>query len=300
MAAEVAEDVEDAVATDRFGIAWRPQLATEIFGSLDRIDMVEVIAEDWLDAGRRDLAALRTLTRQVRTAIHATSLGLASSFAVDRPRLDRLARLINRVEPAAWSEHLAFVRAGNVEIGHLAAPPRCVQTLEGLAHNVRLARQVVGVAPKLENVATLIDPPGSTIGETSWLTRVLSATSADLLLDLHNLHANARNFAFDAHAVVRALPAGRISCIHLAGGRALAGGRWLDDHLHDVPDEVFMLLETVGEVTRGWARPLDVIIERDGCYPPFESLLAELDRARSALARGRRRAQERSHELAGA
>jgi hypothetical protein len=33
--------------------------------------------------------------------------------------------------------------------------------------------------------------------------------------------------------------------------------------------------------------PLDVIIERDGSYPPFEALLAQLDAARGALARGR-------------
>jgi uncharacterized protein (UPF0276 family) len=289
----VAADVEDAVAADRFGLGWRAQLAAAIFASLDRIDVVEVIAEDWLDVDRRDVSALRTLTRQVHTSVHATSLGMASTIAVDRRRLDRVARLIGRIEPATWSEHLAFVRAGGIEIGHLAAPPRCASTLAGLVRNIERARNVVGSAPHLENVATLLDPPGSTLEEGEWLSAVSSETGSDLLLDLHNLHANARNFAFDAHSVIRALPASRLSSIHLAGGRALPGGRWLDDHLHDVPDAVFMLLETVGEVTAACTHSLDVIIERDGYYPPFESLLAELERARSALARGRMRARAR-------
>ena len=34
-------------------------------------------------------------------------------------------------------------------------------------------------------------------------------------------------------------------------------------------------------------QPLDVIIERDGEYPDFDVLLAQIDRAREALARGR-------------
>ena len=192
--------------------------------------------------------------------------------------------MVNAVEPVSWSEHLTFVRAGGIEIGHLAAPPRDPATIEGTARNVETARRVVGSAPLLENVATLIDPPGSTLDEAAWLAGVLAATDGALLLDLHNLHANARNFGFDAEAVVRRLPAQRIRAVHLAGGRALPGGRWLDDHLHPVPDPVYQLLEAVGAHAMG---PLDVILERDGRYPPFPELLAEIDRARAALSRGR-------------
>ena len=58
-----------------------------------------------------------------------------------------------------------------------------------------------------------------------------------LLLDLHNLYANARNFGFSAADVLRSLPPERIRVIHLAGGatvHATSGDeRWLDDHLHD-------------------------------------------------------------------
>jgi hypothetical protein len=37
-------------------------------------------------------------------------------------------------------------------------------------------------------------------------------------------------------------------------------------------------------------RPLTIILERDGRFPPMRHLLWQLDRARAALADGRRRA----------
>jgi len=220
---------------DRVGLGWRPELAAGIVANLDRIDVVEVIADDYFDADRRALRALRTLTRQVLVVLHGVGLGLASAVPVETRRLERLARVVEAVEPEAWSEHLAFVRGGGVEIGHLAAPPRNAVTVEGAALNLERARRVVGSLPLLENVATLIDPPGTDRDEPTWITDVLAASGAGLLLDLHNLHANALNFGFDAQDALGRLPVERIGMIHVAGGRWIGppGRRLLlDDHLH--------------------------------------------------------------------
>ena len=121
-----------------------------------------------------------------------------------------------------------------------------------------------------------------------------------MLLDLHNLYANCLNFGVDPCAFLSRLPAERIASVHLAGGRWVRAGessRLLDDHLHDVPTPVYDLLAEVGARA---SRPLTVIIERDGHYPPIESLLAELDRAREALERGRKRRQSIEREEAAA
>jgi len=276
-------------ARDRVGLGWRPELAAGIVANLDRIDVVEVIADDYFDAGRRALRALRTLARQVPVALHGVGLGLASAGPVETRRLERLARVVDAVEPEAWSEHLAFVRGGGVEIGHLAAPPRNTATVEGAALNLERARRVVGSLPLVENVATLIDPPGTDRDEPTWITDVLAASGTGLLLDLHNLHANALNFGFDARDAMGRLPVERIGMFHVAGGRWIGppGRRLLlDDHLHAVPDAVYALLESLAERAR---LPLTVILERDGEYPAMAALLNELDRARRALAAGRAR-----------
>lgn len=269
---------------DRIGIGWRPELAAGILSHLDRIDVVEVIADDYFRCSRRGLAALRTLGAQVPVVLHGVGMGLASCAPADERRLAGMARVVDAVAPEIWSEHLAFVRGGGLEIGHLAAPPRDPATLAGTAANVERARRVVGMAPLLENVATLVDPPASTYDEGEWIGAFLGATSCDLLLDLHNLHANAVNFGWEASSLLRRLPPHRIAAIHLAGGRRLAGGRVLDDHLHDPPAEVYALL---AEVAARATRPLTVILERDGHYPPMAELLSQLDRARAAVTGGR-------------
>lgn len=270
---------------DRVGLGWRPELAAATLAHAERIDVVEVLADDWFAASRRRLRTLCTLNAQVPVVLHGVSLGLASAEAVDADRLRKMAQLVAEIRPLSWSEHLAFVRAGGVEIGHLAAPPRSLGSIEDLRRNVERAAGVVGSAPWLENVATLVAPPGGTLGEAEWITRALDASGCDLLLDLHNLHANAENFAFDALRFLDEIPLERVRAVHLAGGRRI-GSRILDDHLHDVPAAVYALLV---ELAARAPNPLTVILERDGAYPSFEHLLTQLDGARAALAEGRKR-----------
>jgi uncharacterized protein (UPF0276 family) len=291
-AAAVVVVVEDEMNADRFGLGWRPRLAAGILANLDRIDIVEVIADDYFRAPRQERRALRTLGAQTPITLHGVSLGLASAVPVETRRLDDMARLCDEVAPQFWSEHLSFVRGGGIEIGHLAAPPRTEATIAGALANLARAKQIVGVAPHVENVATLIDPPGSDRDEASWLSAIVRNSESKLLLDLHNLHANALNFNFEPHDFLARIPAERISTIHLAGGKWIGRNgaqRLLDDHLHDVPDPVYELLEAVAARA---PQPLTVIIERDGNFPSIESLLAELDRARQAVARGRVITQE--------
>jgi uncharacterized protein (UPF0276 family) len=275
---------------DRVGLTWHPRLAAAILAARDRLDMLEVIPEGRFLESARDQRALRSLSQEIPMTIHGVSLGVATTSDVETKRLDALARIVDLVRPENWSEHLAFVRAGGIELGHLAAPVRTAATIDATARNLERARQIVGAWPEIENVATLLDPPGSTMSEQEWLQRLLATTGSDLLLDLHNLYANGLNFSFDPAQVIDALPADRIRTIHIAGGMTIAASngetRLLDDHLHDVPDPVYALLERVAARA---PHPLTVVLERDGDFPAFDVLLAQLDRARAAMATGRAR-----------
>jgi uncharacterized protein (UPF0276 family) len=293
-------------AADRVGLGWRGALATGILVHLEAIDVIEVLADDHFRSSRGALRSIRALGRDVPIICHGVSLGLASVTPVDTWRIERLARVLDAIEPEMWSEHLAFVRAGPYEIGHLAAPPRNLCTLEGAVRNITRIHGIVGQPPALENIATLVDPPDSSLAEPEWVSGIIQASPCKLLLDLHNLHANCVNFGHDPGDFLQRLPLERVSIVHLSGGafiehrslqHGIAARKLLDDHLHDVPDAVFAMLAQLAERCAG---PLTVIIERDGRYPEFSVLIKQLGQARLALAEGRRRRATKPscHELA--
>ncbi len=274
---------------DRVGLGWREPLAAHIMQHLDAIDVVEVIAEPYFDASKKKRQALAFLARTVPVWLHGVSMGLASASPVLPSTVYQMAKLMEQVQPEAWSEHLAFVRANGREIHHLCAPARNPQTLASTLNNIQWAAHRVGTWPALENIASLVQPPASPFTEAQWLQAIFNASPAPLLLDLHNLYANSVNAGLDPVAQLAQWPLHRVTCIHLSGGQWIArpdgsGKRWLDDHEHDVPHEVFNLLSVVAQRV---PQALTVIIERDGQYPAFNQLLEQVQQARMALSAGR-------------
>ncbi|PHV23197.1 hypothetical protein CSQ92_09415 [Janthinobacterium sp. BJB446] len=289
VAAVVAAVAADkSPARDRVGLGWRGELASGILSNLAHIDVLEVIADDYYRASRAGIDALRSLARQVPVSLHGVGMGLASTIPADPRRLHAMARLMHEVQAESWSEHLSFVRAGGVEIGHLAAPPRTPHSAAGAIANIALATRIVGSAPLMENIATLVQPPASTLDEAAWLAQIIHGAQVPLLLDLHNLYANAVNFGEAPEELLLRLPLDRVGAVHLSGGHWIdapgGGQRLLDDHLHDVPPAVFALLTVLA---RQAPQPLTVIVERDGNYPSFEHVLDQLELARAALRAGR-------------
>jgi uncharacterized protein (UPF0276 family) len=274
--------------SDRFGLSFRAGLAGSVLAHLEELDVLEVLTDSLQADDRTTLRAMRSLSRERPLLLHGVSLGLCSSAEVAPWRLERVARVIEAIEPEGWSEHLAFVRARDIELGHLAAAPRTEATVEGLARNVARARRVIGAVPELENVATMLTPPGD-LDEGTFTARALDYAGAPLLLDLHNVYTNAINARQDPARLLARMPLERVRSVHIAGGKQVVShgkARWLDDHQHRTPPEVLDLLEQLGAAQPA---PLTVILERDGEFPHFEALLAELNQARAALARGRAR-----------
>jgi uncharacterized protein len=274
---------------DRVGLGWRSEIAPHIMTHLEQLDVLEVIAENYFSASKKSIQSLHFLSKQLPIVLHGVAMGLASSQDASVKHIEKMARLVERIQPESWSEHLAFVRAGAIEIGHLAAPPRNEQTIDGTLKNILMAKKIVGSFPHLENIATLVEPTASCFSEGDWVNRIICESNAPLLLDLHNLYANAKNAGLSAESCLKQLPLKRVTTVHLSGGCWMKtpdgnSQRLIDDHIHDVPTQVFELLVLVAQHAQ---HPLTVLIERDGNFPHFSHLIAQVDMARQALRKGR-------------
>lgn len=262
------------------GLGWRRELA-HFIDTCEGLGFVEVLAEHLDARGALPEPLVSLVERGVPVVLHAVSLGLGGAEPPSSRRLTELARLAERLGAVCVSEHLAFVRAGGVESGHLLPVVRGEAALEVLVDNVRQAEAALPVPLALENVASLFEWPAPAFGEAQLLTEVLARTGALVLLDVANLYANGLNLGTDTRAVLEAVPRERLAYVHVAGG-VRRGGLYHDTHAHPLPSGALGLLDQLS------ARlgPVPTLLERDDRFPPPAELLGELEAVRAALARG--------------
>jgi uncharacterized protein (UPF0276 family) len=205
------------------------------------------------------------------------SLSLGGAAPPDPDRLARLARCAEAVGAPLVSEHVAFVRAGGREAGHLLPVPRTRAALDVLVANVRAAQAALPVPLAVENVAALLGWPDDELTDGQFLAELVERTGVGLLLDVANLHTNSVNLGLDPLRALADLPLEAVAYVHVAGGTS-RDGVWHDTHTHPVPGEVLALLT---ELCSRAAVP-GVLLERDGAYPPDAELAAELAAIRRA------------------
>ncbi len=262
------------------GIGWRPEIAG-VVAELPELGFVEVVAEN-LSALLTDGPLPPTLTqlhaRGVPAVAHGVSLSLGSADPGGLGDPTHLAQVALALGSPLVSEHLAFVRAGGIEAGHLLPCPR---TREGVAVLVRNIERVLPELPvplALELPAALLSWPEDELTDAQFVTEVLERANVGLLIDVANIYGNARNTGVDPAAELAAYPLERLAYAHIAGGMVV-DGVYLDTHTHPVLPEVLELAALLAELAPG----APVLLERDGDYPPPQELAAELAAIRAAV-----------------
>ena len=159
------------------------------------------------------------------------------------------------------SEHVAFTRAGGIDLGHLNPVPASEESLAILSEHVAELRARCRKPVVLENIATHLHLGGG-LGETEFLNRLCEEADCGLLLDVTNLYVNSRNHRFDPLQWVRELDPEHIVQLHVVGYET-RNGRHHDTHATPVQPEILELLMAVVDHAPVQA----CIIERDdpGC-----------------------------------
>jgi hypothetical protein len=253
------------------GIGWRPEIAGFVAG-LPGLRFVEVVAESVHAHGDLPDGLPQLLDRGVAVIPHGVRLSLGGAEPVEPHRVEHLAAVAARLGAPLVSEHIAFVRAGGIEAGHLLPLPRTYEAVDAVVANVERTRAELPVPLALEPIAALFDWPDEELTEAEFLTEILARTDALLLLDVANVYANARNRGSDPLDLLDRLPLDRVAYVHVAGG-AEHQGLYHDTHTDAVPQPVLDLVTALCERHR----PPALMLERDGDYPPAADLRAELD-----------------------
>ncbi len=260
------------------GVSYRPEWRWEAVRHRGRLGCLELIADEL--SGPEALRQARLLDAAVPVLLHGIGLSLGSAEGLDPWRLDQLASVVEALRPPWLSEHIAFTRAGGVEIGHLTPLPFTAEAVETVSRNVAQLRATLpGMPLLLENIAYTVRLPGAEMDEATFVRRVIESADTGLLLDLENVHANALNHDYQPEAFLSALPLERVVEVHLAGGVWSEAG-YADTHSRPVPEASWSLLEWLLARVPVHA----VIIERDNDLPDFPELLAEVERASRMLA----------------
>jgi len=100
------------------GVGWRPEIALAIERRRD-LGFVELTVEEFDDPSPLPLPIEQLRRRGTTLILHGVSLSLGGAEPLDRDRLAAFARLAKQYNVPLVSEHIAFVRGGGIESGHL-------------------------------------------------------------------------------------------------------------------------------------------------------------------------------------
>ncbi|WP_111731794.1 DUF692 domain-containing protein [Roseovarius amoyensis] len=265
------------------GVGYKPQHFTAIIEDASPVEWLEIHAENYVGAGGRPLAQLRALAERFPISVHGVGLSIGGEGRLDPDHLARLAHLCDWLNPASFSEHLAWSTHDGHFLNDLLPLPYTNATLTRVADHIDELQRAIGRPMLLENPSSYLAFAESTWSETDFLDEVARRTGCGLLLDVNNVFVSATNLGLDARAYIDAFALERVGEIHLGGHDSDADDHGapllIDSHGRKVADPVWALLDH----TLARSGPKPILIEWDANIPDWPVLAAEAARAGAAL-----------------
>jgi uncharacterized protein (UPF0276 family) len=262
------------------GIGWRQPHYAELMQRRPALGFIEVHSENFFADGGAALAVLQQGRSAYDVSLHGVGLALGSAVGVDPWHLDRLARLVERIEPVRVSDHACFARAPlqpgqppvhGSDLLPIAFTPAALRLMADNVQKVqdRLKRPIL-----VENLSSYLRWADDRLPEAEFFNALARRTGCGLLLDVNNLVVNALNAGEPAvqaaTAFIDAIDPAIVGEIHLAG-YAEASDIVIDDHGSRVHPPVWQAYRHA--VARLGAVP--TLIEWDTDLPALDVLLDE-------------------------
>lgn len=281
------------------GLGWRQPHYAELLQGAPAPGFLEVHSENFFGSGGAALGVLMQAREQHAVSLHGVGLSLGSAVGLDPWHLDQLAELVARVDPVRVSDHASFsrglLRGQAVHAADLLPVPWTTESLNLMASHVQQVQDRLRRTLAVENLSAYLSWADPDYSEVQFLVELARRTGCGLLVDLNNLHVNARNAWRRRHgaqapepveallevsrAWLDAVPAECVAEIHLAGHADT--GEWLiDDHGSLISEPVWALYR---HAASRWG-PRPTLIEWDTDLPPWAVLMDQARLAAVALA----------------
>ncbi len=270
----------------RAGVGLKSIHFGDVLEQLPDIGFFEVHAENYMVDGGPFHHFLGRIRENYPLSLHGVGLSIGGEEPLDEDHLARLAELIERYQPASFSEHLAWSSHGGVFFNDLLPVAYDPPTLERVCNHIDRTQQRLRRRMLLENPSTYVEYQSSTMDEGQFLREIVRRTGCGLLLDVNNAYVSCTNHGRDAASFLLEMPLDAVAQIHLAGfgvdSDSLGAPLLIDSHGSPVADAVWQLY---AQMLRRLG-PVATLLERDNDVPAFDVLLAEARRADELLVAG--------------
>lgn len=273
----------------RAGIGLRDPHHRQVLAELPAVGWLEVHSENFFGPGGQPLRVLEAVRRHYPLSLHGVGMSLGSSDELSLRHLGKLKALVDRLEPAAISEHLCWSSVNGRFLNDLLPLPYTEEALAHVVTRIDRMQEVLGRTIMVENVSSYLRFAASALPEWEFLAEVSRRSGCAILLDVNNIHVSAANHGFDARAYLRGIPREAVGEIHLAGYSEV-DDFLVDTHSRPVQEVVWRLY---AEALQRFG-PVATLIEWDNDIPRLEVLVAEAAKADRQL----RYAAKGPHELA--
>jgi uncharacterized protein (UPF0276 family) len=261
------------------GIGLRAPHYREFLARRPPVDWLEVHSENYFGDGGWDLHVLQELRADYPISLHGVGLGLGSARGYDDRHVERLTRLVRRIEPAVVSEHLCWSATSGQHFNDLLPLPLTDDALHLLCERTDALQTALGRAVLVENVSTSLRYNADVYAEAQFLRELAARTGCGVLLDVNNLFVNQCNHGESALAAMAELNPRSVHEIHLAG-HLLTEDAVIDHHGDRVAEPVWELYRAA---LRRFG-PCATLIEWDTDIPALDVLLDEAAKTRAARA----------------
>lgn len=240
------------------GILYNASLPEYLKQHIDQLDYIEIIPDMfWSDEGRGQEPRFRPLPKwmhqldwiaeRVPLVAHNIGISIGTIDYFDEEYIRFMRQMHEKYQFKWHSDHLSFLKlptkGPHDHNAGIAIPvPYDEEYLRMIGEKVEFIRNTIDIPFLLENNVYFVEYPEQDYTETAFVNKLVRSHQCNILLDIHNLHANAINQGADAKTYIDELDMSKVLEMHIAGGNDM-NGFYMDSHAGPCPDEVWELLD---------------------------------------------------------